>query len=348
MEENRTNETINIETKPIETEPEVNESSDVKSTVIKCVALFCCAIILLVAVSSCFKSAEEGNQSIIDKLSASSTEDAFFTEDFDDLGSDDSGNQAQAPAGDASANAAGDNTATSGDTAQQPGGNTVAPQGGAQTADTGSKKPSTKAEILEYYNTVINKVKPNAKSITQVMEKNYQAASIDLGSLGMFTSVVNGLIESNMGENKDKMGVTATSVADKNKIFPMENETWASKLTIDDIKDAKCVENNGVYTIALKLVDDPLMESTKHGASHHGRGVSIVQTDSIYSNAGGAKSLLKGLKIGYSNGQIMIKVDAKTGNVTHASYDFTWTLHVDVFGGINAPFGIRQDFLIKW
>ena len=334
---------VNIETTTIE-EAKAAPASDTKSSIIKCAALVAGAALLIYAFSGCLGKLSDANNSIAEtyKNSASSSaqvngspvaEDDVFSSD--DTEADEDNVPADNVSEDVTEN--GDTPAAE-DKSEAP----------SDKKEPANKKPSSKEEVIAYFNTAINKVKPDAKSVTQMKENNYQAGGIDLGSLGAFESIVNKLIDSNMGENKEKSNLTATSAADKNKVFPVENETWASKLTPADVKEAKCTEKDGVYTIGIKIVDDELSATTNHGESHNGKAISIVQTDSIYDNAGAASSLLKGLKIGYKNGTIVAKIDAATGNVLSVTYDFTWILHVDVFGGINAPFGITQVFEIKW
>ncbi len=209
-------------------------------------------------------------------------------------------------------------------------------------------KPETKAEIVEYFNTASNKVKTNAKSVTKDKEENYQAQDINLGALGALQGAVSGLINDNMGVNEEQSGRTGTTVADKNAIYPVENEAWSSKLTVDDIEDATCTEKNGVYTITIKVKNDELATEYAHGTGHHGKAFNIVMPQTIKDNAGAAGSLLGSLKVGYQNGTIIATVDAATGNIISAKYDFVWLLNINMFGGITAYFGIRTDYSVKW
>lgn len=328
--------------------------NDIKVTLIKCVSIVCCAAIVLFSLNGAVEKYSSTNLSIAEVMAtaangSSSNQGGDY---IDNSGSDDNDAAQQGGEDDSSTNepsGGADDSSSQGSTSNggssNQGGTSSGGSSNGGASDQTNKAPSTKQEVLTYFNKVINDVKPKAKSITQTNERNYQAESIDLGALGFMEGAVNSLIESNMGENKDKMGKTATTLADKNKIFPVENETWASKLTISDIKDAKLVEKNGVYTITVKIVDDALSATTEHGASHHGRAVSIVQIASIHENAGAAKALLGGLKLGYKNGVIVATVDAKTGHVTHVKYDFVWILSVSI---ATANFGIIQEFDIKW
>lgn len=214
--------------------------------------------------------------------------------------------------------------------------------------DKSSLTTASKAEIISYFNTASNKVKTSAKSVTKDKEENYEAKPIDLGSLGLLQNTVSGLINDNMGVDSEKSGVTATTVADKNKIYPVEGETWSSKLTEADVKTATCTESNGVYTITLTLNEDPLATEYAHGTGHHGKAFNIVMPQTIKDNAGGAASLLSSLKVGYQDGKIVVKVDAATGNIISANYDYVWLLNIDMFGGITAYFGIKTDYTVKW
>ncbi|MBO7178870.1 MAG: hypothetical protein J6V78_00885 [Clostridia bacterium] len=252
-------------------------------------------------------------------------------------------------------------TSTDSNTATTPGTNTgTNNNSGSTNNNADAQKPAdkntssdalvgtNKAVIVDYFNKVSNKAKTSAKSITKDREENYQAQPINLGSLGMFQGVVNNLIDSNMGVNEEQSGRTGTTAEDKNAIYPVENESWASKLTAEDVAKAECTEKDGVYTITLELVNDPLATEYAHGSGHHGKAFNIVMPQTIKDNAGGAASLLGSLKVGYENGKIIVTVDAATGNITSAKYDFVWLLNIDMFGGITAYFGIKTDYTIKW
>lgn len=354
--ENEKNKSVNIETNSLTDESpaaQADPRTDFKTTLIASIAVILCAALLIFTLSKCFSKTADANKSAANSYSSGSA-GAFAPADDTASSSDASADTAQADdassdaaVSDGSAQPASDSGASASDSA--PAQSASSDSGSSKApAESGTKAPSTKAEILNYFNTAINKVKPNAKSVTQTLEKNYQAKSIDLGALGVAKGVVNPLIEKNMGVNKDKTGVTATTAAEKNKIFPVENETWSSKLTLDDIKDAKIAEQGGTYTITITVKDDAPAETVKHGQGHHAKAFSVVMPQTIKDNAGGASGFLKDLKVGNSDGKIVVKVDKATGNVTSASYDFVWSLGVSMFGGITAYFGIIQEFSIKW
>ncbi|MDY3089098.1 MAG: hypothetical protein SOW51_07790, partial [Oscillospiraceae bacterium] len=213
-----------------------------------------------------------------------------------------------------------------------------------------SSKPSTQAEILSYFNTSVNKVKTSSKGGVKNYEKNSQAGSFTLGGpFKVFTNVINSLVNKNMGEKKEDTNRKLTK-ADLKKYFPVEEESWSSKLTTANISSATLTEKNGKYVITIKVKSDALSTNPVHGGGNHGKAFSIVRVSTILENAGGAKSLIEGnTKVGYRDGRIVATIDPATGNLTHINYYYVWELNVTKAGTtVNAPFGIESDFTINW
>ena len=141
-------------------------------------------------------------------------------------------------------------------------GNTVAPATEKNTQGSGSQggistasKPSTKAEIVAYFNKAINDVKPNAKSVTRVSETNYRSGNIT-GVPSIVDKLVGGIdsfVDGQLKKNSKGSETFSNSAAIKAN-FPVENESWSSKLTANDVASATCTEAGGVYTITIKTV----------------------------------------------------------------------------------------------
>ncbi len=233
---------------------------------------------------------------------------------------------------------------------------TAAPSAGGNTGNStssnksASSKPSTQAEILNYFNTSVNKVKTSSKGGVKNYEKNSQAGTFTLkGTLKSFSGVINSLVEKNMGEKKGDTN-RKLSKADMKALFPVENENWSSKLTTANISNAALAEKNGKYVITITVKPDAASNNPTHGTGNHGKAFSIVQVSTILENAGPLKSMLDGnVKIAYRNGKIVATIDPKTGNITHINYYYVWELDVTVAGNnVNAPFGIESDFTINW
>lgn len=329
-----------------------------KNTVFKSVTVFLCVIALCIS-----------SVSIFGKISDSMVESAKYqTASPSNVGSSSVGGAEQGgdvsvepdadiPSDDASSGDV-DVTDESGDTdATQADSNSGSSSDAASSdkntsssSGTASKKPSTQAEILNYFNTATNKVKTSAKGGVKNYEKNTQAGTFALsGVFKSFSGVVNSLVEKNMGEKEGHTNLKM-SKADLKTLYPVENESWSSKLTTSNISSATLAEKNGNYVITIKVKTDADSTNPTHGSGNHGKAFSIVQVSTILDNAGPLKSMLEGnVKIGYRDGKIVATIDPKTGNLTHVNYYYVWILDVTVGStNVNAPFGIESDFTINW
>lgn len=232
--------------------------------------------------------------------------------------------------------------ATEGNKGTQGSGN----QGGSTV--TPAKNLSGAAEIISYFNTAINNVKPGAKSITSKYLKN-SSVEASFGSLpSSIQGLAKSLVDKNMGEDDTKKNVTYTSAADKNKNFPVEGQTWSSKLTAANVSSATATPKNGGYVITINVKSDAASDKVTVGGGNTPKAFSVVTPDQIYANAGAAKSLISNVKIGFRNAKIVATVDAN-GHVTDAKYYFEWNLNLRAVGmDISMWFGIEQEFAIKW
>lgn len=209
---------------------------------------------------------------------------------------------------------------------------------------------SSQAEILSYFNTAINKVKPNAKSITITHNENYQAGDMEGTLPDGLISMANNLIKSNMGAKDVSQTPPATDVQSKNEMFPVEKESWSSKLTEADIDSATVKITDSQYIITVKVKEDAPSTDTAHGVGHNGKAFSVVTPAVVNDNA--PQSIVSDVKTGHKNGTIILTVDKATGNAVAADYDFVWTLSLKatliVSVTVSIPFGIKSSYTIAW
>ena len=244
-------------------------------------------------------------------------------------------------------------------------GNTVAPEetkkdtqgSGSQGGSSTASKPSTKAEIVAYFNKAINDVKPNAKSVTRVSETNYRSGNITgVPSLvETFVGDIDEFVDGQLKKNSKGSETFSNSAAIKAN-FPVENESWSSKLTANDVASATCTEAGGVYTITIKTVADKASSNVHHGSGHAPKVFSVVLPSVINDQfSGGALKLLaKAIKIGtaqmeYPSSTVTVKVDAKTSRVINATYDAKWTIHLPLGDKmVVLPFGTKTIYNIAY
>ena len=221
----------------------------------------------------------------------------------------------------------------------------------AATTAAAAKAPQTKEEIVAYFNTAINAAKKSSKSITSNYMEHSVAGEIT-GIPSALDSVGQKLIKDNMGRDDKKTNVTWTSAADKNANFPVEGETWASKLTAADVKDAALKESNGKYMIRLTTVADGKSSSHDHGTGHAPKAFNVVLPGIIDGYIPSiAKSLFRvgTVSTSYPSSTVTVTVDAATGHVLSAKYELFWTLYIPLSGNdVVLPFKTVNDYTINW
>ena len=236
------------------------------------------------------------------------------------------------------------------DTTAAPADATTAAAGDTTTA-AAAKAPQTKEEIVAYFNTAINAAKKSSKSITSNYMEHSVAGEIT-GIPSALDSVGQKLIKDNMGRDDKKTNVTWTSAADKNANFPVEGETWASKLTAADVKDAALKESNGKYMIRLTTVADGKSSSHDHGTGHAPKAFNVVLPGIIDGYIPSiAKSLFRvgTVSTSYPSSTVTVTVDAATGHVLSAKYELFWTLYIPLSGNdVVLPFKTVNDYTINW
>lgn len=215
---------------------------------------------------------------------------------------------------------------------------------------------SSDEQKLAYFNTVMNKIKPGAKQITFNKEINSQVGSLETSIKlpGSIQGIADGLIKSNMGQTDlsklDPAMVNATTEDAKNNMFPVEKETWSSKLKMDNINSITMEEAGDKYNFVIKVKDDAPSANTAHGVGNCGQAISVVLPQTIKDNAGGAAGIISNIQTGMHDAVIKVTVDKATGNVVSANYYYVWTLKLTAAKSIDVTinFGQERDYSIAW
>ena len=262
-------------------------------------------------------------------------------------GSSGSSSSGSSSSGSASSSSSGSASSDNAASASSDNGSSAAQSDAA--APTELSASSSVEDVVNYFNKAINNVKPNAKEITLTKETNSQAGNISGDLPKTLTSMADSLIAANMGDKDVSTVSPATTVDDKNAMFPVENESWSSKLTADDIENKEVVDNGSSYVITLYIKADEPSTDTSHGNGHNGKIFSVVMPSIVTENAGAAANIIKDVKTGHSDGYVKVTVDKASGNVTEATSYFVWTLSLTALSkNISIPFGLEKDFTIAW
>ena len=226
--------------------------------------------------------------------------------------------------------------------------NSDAPTEAATEANNGAADKNDKAAIVEEFNKAVNSVKSKAKTVEQKGVTNYLAGTTETGGLKSIYNMLGGdsWLDGMLRDNSQ--GAATYTGADITAKFPVEGQTWSSKLTAADVKDATRSEKNGVITITITTIADAKSDSVKVGEGHAPKAFNVVLPGVVNDNIpGAAKSLAGTASMAYPESTAKITVDAKTGNVITADYDMKWTINFDKMGVI-LPFGTKAEYTVKY
>lgn len=227
---------------------------------------------------------------------------------------------------------------------------TTAPAGGngGEAAKPGAK-PESKTEIIAYFNKAVNAVKSDAKVVKQQSVTNYLASATKIGDglSGIYNmlggdSWLDGMLQENSQGAKDLAG------ADIVASFPVEGQTWSSKLEDGDVSNAVCSEAGGVYTIEITTVEDAASANHTTGQGHAPKAFNVVLPGVVNDNIPSlATSIVGNCEMAYPASTVKVTVDAATGHVLTAEYDLKWTI---IFASMDTelPFGTKAIYNIEW
>ena len=221
----------------------------------------------------------------------------------------------------------------------------------SEAATEASKAPATTAEIVEYFNTAVNGVKTDAKSVTMNYEKISLAGSTTLpGILNGVLKLLGGadkFLGDQLAKNSKGKEVFSGSSAIQGR-FPVEGETWASKLTESDVKSATCEEKDGKYYITIVTLSDGKTADVQHGQGHAPKAFNAVLPGVVNDNIPGvATSLVGTATMNYPSSKASIVVDIETGHVISADYFLYWTINFDKAGAI-LPFLTNNNYVVTY
>ena len=200
----------------------------------------------------------------------------------------------------------------------------------------------TKKEIIALYNEAANKVKTDAKKVTRNFKNTrYDTSKSVLPSA--LQSMANPMIEKYVKDETDPVHYTTKEDIIEN--YPAPKQTYSSKLTVNDVDEAICVDNGNEYVITLKLASckNPTA-GVKVGAACHIMDVtSIKASDS---------SMIKKFDAIYEGCVIKCKIDKATNRVTWANFytPFTIDAVVKIFSEVVtvAVMSYERDYTITY
>lgn len=211
----------------------------------------------------------------------------------------------------------GDNQAPSADT------------GSSQNSSTGSSSKSTtkktansamsKAEIINYCNTALNKAKAAKVGYNKKMVREVKGSTD-----GISPSLIK-LVAANKSTTMKK------GSADIKDDFPAAGYNWSSKLREQDVASATLKKNGKYYEIRLTLGKEK--NPAKGEASSYGRVMSVIDA----AEAGNMVPGIKSINMNYHDGYVYAKVDSTTGKLVSAEFSAAADIQakISIFGDVS-------------
>lgn len=198
-------------------------------------------------------------------------------------------------------------------------------QGGSTASGSQSAaKPSTnkemsKAEIINYCNTALNKAKSAKVGYNKKMVRDVKGSTD-----GISPSLIK-LVAANKSTTMKK------GSADIKDDFPAAGYDWSSKLREQDVATATIKTNGQYYEIRLTLGKE--QNPAKGEASSYGRVMSVIDA----AEAGNMVPGIKSINMSYHDGYVYAKVDSKTGRLVSAEFSAAADIQakIAVFGDVS-------------
>lgn len=309
----------------------MNKSS-LKSTVILCVSIVVCVAIVLVSASHCISRLTDSNNKIVELVKNSVQENS----DVDNIIEDSGSAVTNQNLGEIESAPSDDNNSVDNQSSEQ--------NSSTQTVEGNTTPPAEidgTDEILNYFNTAVNKVKPTAKKVVKNYEKRtYHEDKTEIPEA--LEATAGSMVSTMMADDTDPIVYSTKEEIEANFIVPEQN--YSSKLKSEWVKTATREDNGKEYIIHIVLKDQ------KNPTAGNGVGsvCDVIETHEVANKV----SFVEEFSTLYYNCEIVANIDKATGNVTHINYKTPLLLNmrVNLFGthsGVIA-FTFEKDYTITY
>ena len=178
-------------------------------------------------------------------------------------------------------------------------------------------------EIVELYNTSVNRVKPEATTIVrnyQKLESLPEYLELPSAVQGIGSAAIKQFVK---GSDEPQ---TWTTKEDFELGFPVSGTDYTSHMTPDMVESATCTDTGSSYQLEIKLYDDKLTSPEK-GAGYAGV-FNTVTADSI-SSVSIPGVTFNSVDVNGINGSISCTIDKATKCVTEITFRNTDILAID-------------------
>ncbi len=227
----------------------------------------------------------------------------------------------------------------------------------------------TSAEVLDYFNSLVNGVKTSKPAISYYFEKNVPDDSIKVTkkgaedaeeideSLEAINSSAKGIKDMILANIKETSGEIAYG-ADNSEILLVKGESWTSALTVADIDYATIKEVGDNYYITIAFND---IENNGDTAAL-AKAFDLRDKDAILASDEFAKTSeylkFNDYDVAYTDCKITATVNRLTNEITNINYykaalvtaDMTGAGTFESYGDVSVMFKLedKADFNITW
>lgn len=191
---------------------------------------------------------------------------------------------------------------------------------GSQSAakQNSASKEMSKAEIINYCNTALNKAKAAKVGYNKKMVREVK---------GSTDGISPNLIKLVAANKSTTMKKGSDEIKDD---FPAAGYDWSSKLREQDVTNATIKTNGQYYEIKLTLGKE--QNPAKGEASSYGRVMSVIDA----AEAGNMVPGIKSINMSYHDGYVYAKVDSKTGKLVSAEFSASADIQakISIFGDV--------------
>lgn len=175
-----------------------------------------------------------------------------------------------------------------------------------------TEQPLTSMEAVAYFNRVMDAVKTGKPAVEVKVSKNIHDVETENSKLKAAIPTIKKYMLSTDADGAD-LGDDLTD------IFPIKGQSWSSKLSINDVRYANCLEALKTYEITIRLKDEndalPLTSS-------HGKAFDLVDKTEILKEFEKADDYIKvdSLDLTFTGSYIKCSVDRATDQVLSVTY----------------------------
>lgn len=173
--------------------------------------------------------------------------------------------------------------------------------------DDASKGLETTEEILTYFNKNANRVKTEATKVI----KHYEDREVkEIVAPRALQSTAESMVTAFMKD--DTEAVEYTTREEINENFQVPKQSYVSRLTLNDIKSASCVDKGDYYEITITV--NPATNPT--AGSGVGAAFDVIEAEEVE----GKSDMVEDFSTQYTDCTVVAKFDKATNRMTHANY----------------------------